>query len=66
MNTIIDFFVTLFYNIQIFLFGTRASGEPAGYPQDSPQEVQSIDERFFTWCEEMNVGCRSKNTGVFY
>lgn len=66
MDKIIDFFSTLLYSIQIFLFGVRAEGEPAGYPQDHPQEVQSADERFFTWCEEYNVGCRSRNKGVFY
>lgn len=66
MDTIIEFFSTLFYNIQVFFFGTRANGEPANYPQDRPQEIQSLDERFFTWCEDLNVGCRAKNTGIFY
>jgi hypothetical protein len=65
MDTIIDFFSTLFYNIQIFLFGVRADGEPAGYPENRPADVRDEDG-FFTWCQEMNVGCRSKNTGVFY
>ena len=66
MDKINDFFSIVAFRTQIFLFGTRVEGEPAGYPQDCPQEIQSIDERFFTWCEEMNVGCRSKNTSVFY
>ena len=66
MDIINEFFSTLFYNVQVFLFGTRVEGEPANYPQDRPQEIQSLDEQFFTWCDELNVGCRSKNTSVFY
>jgi hypothetical protein len=65
MNTIIDFFSTLFYDIQVFLFGTRVEGEPAGYPENGPVDVRDGDG-FFTWCQEYNVGCRSKNTDVFY
>ena len=59
MNTIIDSIIT-------FLCGERVDGEPANYPQSGPREMRDLDERFFTWCEEMNVGCRSKNTSVFY
>jgi hypothetical protein len=29
-------------------------------------EMRDMDERFFEWCQEYNVGCRSKNTSVFY
>jgi hypothetical protein len=65
MNKINDFFSILFYNIQIFLFGTRVEGEPAGYPESSPTEIRGEDG-FFEWCQEYNVGCQSKNTGVFY
>lgn len=65
MDKIIDFFSIVIYHAQIFLFGTRAEGEPAGYPERGPSEVRDEDG-FFTWCEELNVGCRSKNTGVFY
>ena len=65
MDIIIDFFSTLFYNIQVFLFGTRAKGEPAGYPESGPTAVRDEDG-FFIWCQEYNVGCRSKNTDVFY
>ena len=65
MDIIIDFFSTLFYNIQVFLFGVRADGEPADYPENRPTDVRDGDG-FFTWCQEYNVGCRSKNIGVFY
>lgn len=65
MDTIIDFFSTVFYHVQVFLFGTRADGEPAGYPESGPTAVRDEDG-FFTWCQEYNVGCRSKNTDVFY
>jgi hypothetical protein len=59
MDTIIDSIIT-------FLCGERVNGEPAGYPQSSPTEMRDMDERFFEWCQEYNVGCRSKNTSVFY
>jgi hypothetical protein len=49
-----------------FLFGVRVEGEPANYPQSGPSEMRGVDERFFEWCREYNVGCRSKNTSVFY
>jgi hypothetical protein len=65
MNTINDFFSTIIYHTQVFLFGTRVEGEPAGYPENGPADVRDGDG-FFTWCQEYNVGCRSKNTGVFY
>lgn len=65
MDTVNEFFSTLFYNIQVFLFGVRTEGEPAGYPERGPSDVRNEDG-FFAWCQEMNVGCRSKNTGVFY
>jgi hypothetical protein len=58
MNTIIDSIIT-------FLCGTRVEGEPAGYPENRPTAVRDEDG-FFTWCQEYNVGCRSKNTGIFY
>jgi hypothetical protein len=58
MNTIIDSIIT-------FLCGERVNGEPAGYPENRPTDVRDGDG-FFTWCQEYNVGCRSKNTSVFY
>jgi len=65
MDKIIDFLSIVIFKTQIFLFGVRTEGEPAGYPERGPSEVRDEDG-FFTWCQEMNVGCRSKNTGVFY
>jgi hypothetical protein len=65
MNTVNDFFSIVIYHVQVFLFGTRIEGEPAGYPESGPTAVRDGDG-FFTWCQEYNVGCRSKNTGVFY
>jgi hypothetical protein len=59
MNTIINYMID-------FLFGVRVEGEPANYPQSGPSEMRGVDERFFEWCREYNVGCRSKNTSVFY
>ena len=59
MNLLIDSIIT-------FLCGERVNGEPANYPQSGPSEMRDMDERFFEWCREYNVGCRSKNTSVFY
>jgi hypothetical protein len=59
MNTIINSIIT-------FLCGERVNGEPANYPQSGPSEIRGVDERFFEWCQEYNVGCRSKNISVFY
>jgi hypothetical protein len=47
-----------------FLFGEPRSGEPIGNIKKR-FDVRG-DEGFFEWCQEFNVGCRTKNCEVFY
>ena len=64
MDTINEFFSTVIYHIQVFLFGTRVKGEPANFNQSLPPERS--DEGFFEWCCEYKVGCRTHNKPTFY
>ena len=49
-----------------FLFGVRVEGEPANYPETTDLFERPLDQQFFEWCEDYNVGCRTKNKEIFY
>ena len=48
-----------------FLYGIRAEGEPAGYPESGPTEVRGGDG-FFEWSAEYRVGCQAKSGACSY
>lgn len=50
--------------LMIFVFGESQQGEPA-YTNTQRFEIRNGDG-FCEWCNEFNVGCRTKNIGVYF
>lgn len=48
----------------VLLFGEIRQGEPV--PTTTKQFEVRGDEGFFEWCQEFNVGCRTKNCEVYF